>query len=162
MVSKEYLFHSTYFFFSLPHIISSFFSFFDNEYVSYYKKHLFLYLPALLIATATLLYVDYLLGIVFFLINDVWHGIKQKVGIALILGAKPNLLHKIWTFLPFVTSSIAFIYFIRPAAYPDAFLPFISPILFIGVILIFISMILMMYKNVPAVRWYIFSVSVLF
>lgn len=150
------------FLFSLPHIISSFFSFLDREYVSYYKKYLFFYLPGLLIATATLLYVDYLLGIVFFLVNDVWHGIKQKVGIALILGAKADWLHRVWTFLPFITSSLAFVYFIRPEVYPDFFVPFISPTLFIGAILILISMIAMMYKNIPAVRWYIFGVSLLF
>ena len=88
------------FIFNLPHIIASFFSFFDREYVKYYQTHLFIYLPALLIATALLLYIDWRLGIAFFLINDVWHGIKQKVGIALILGAKPDWLHKAWTIFP--------------------------------------------------------------
>ena len=83
------------FIFDLPHIMASFFSFFDREYVSYYKKHLFFYLPGLLIATALLLFVNYELGLVFYLVNDLWHGIRQKVGIALILGARPGTLHNL-------------------------------------------------------------------
>lgn len=150
------------FIFNLPHVIASFFSFFDREYVQHYRKQLFFYLPALLIATAVLLYVDYRLGIVFFLINDIWHGVKQKVGIALILGARPGWIHKVWTLLPFVTSSIAFVYFLRPDAYPDPILPFLSPILLVGAILLFISMVLMIWSSVPKVRLYIFSVSMLF
>ena len=147
--------------FNLPHIIASFFSFFDREYVSHYKKYLFGYLPLLLIGTGILLYVDYRLGIAFYLLNDIWHGIKQKVGIALILGAKPGWLHREWTLSAFFISSIAYVYIIFPDAYPPAIVPYISPVLFGGVVLFFISMIVMIWKSAPTVRWYIFSVSAL-
>lgn len=150
------------FIFNLPHIIASFFSFFDREYVTYYRKHLFFYLPMLLIATALLLFVNWELGLVFFILNDVWHGIKQKVGIALILGARPGLLHKIWTLLPFYITAVVYTYFLIPQVYPDYLLPFVSPSILLGVIGLFIVMILMMWKSVPQVRLYIFLVSVLF
>jgi hypothetical protein len=150
------------FIFNLPHIIASFFSFFDKEYVQYYQRQLSFHLPALLIATALLLYIDWRLGIVFFLINDVWHGIKQKVGIALILGAKPDWVHKAWTISPFVVFAVAYIYFIIPDAYPEQLIPIISPTLLIGNVAILLLMIVMMMRAVPAVRWYIFNVSMLF
>lgn len=150
------------FIFNLPHILASFFSFFDREYVGYYKKHLFIYLPGLLIATGILLFYNYELGIAFFLINDVWHGLRQKTGIALILGAKPGWLQNVWTFLPFLVTALIYIYNIVPDVYPDAVIPLISPVVFVGIILLFFTMLLKMYKSVPAVRLYIFLVSCLF
>jgi hypothetical protein len=150
------------FIFNLPHIVASFFSFLDKEYVQHYRKHLFLYLPLVLIATTLILFENYLLGLVIFLVSDIWHGVKQKVGIALILGARPGFLHTAWTWIAFVTSAVAFVFIIRPSAFPDAVLPYISPTLFIGTVLILLSMLLMIWKSVPKVRWYIFAVSMLF
>lgn len=150
------------FLFGLPHIIGSFFSFFDGEYLDYYRKYLFFYLPGLLIATAILLFVNFELGVVFFLVNDVWHGIKQKVGIALILGAKLNWLHYLWTALPFITSSLAFVYFLMPQVFPVYTLPYISPIIFVGAIILFFTMLAKIRESKPDVRLYIFLVSVLF
>lgn len=150
------------FVFNLPHIIASFFSFFDTEYVKHYRKHLFLYLPLVLIGTAILLWWDYRLGIAFFLINDVWHGVKQKVGIGLIMGARPSLLFKAWTLIPFITTSIAIIYFVSPSVIPSWFIPYISPILFGGAILLVGVLVAMLVKSAPRVRMYIFAVSALF
>tara|TARA_B100000508_G_C11459098_1_gene278263 strand:- start:319 stop:1311 length:993 start_codon:yes stop_codon:yes gene_type:complete len=150
------------FLFVLPHIIASFFSFFDNEYVSYYRRHLFLYLPLVLIGTALLLYFDYRLGIAFFLINDVWHGVKQKVGIGLILGARPNWLFHTWKLLPFVTTSIAILYYVSPSVIPFWFIQYISPVLFVGAILILATMVAMVIRSAASVKWYVFAVSGLF
>ena len=150
------------FIFNLPHIIASFFSFFDREYISYYRKYLFGYLPLLLLGTGLLLSIDFRLGFVLYMIYDIWHGVKQQVGVALILGAKPTWLHKVWTSLAFISASIAYVYILIPDMYPPAFVPFISPVLFIGVLSFFVSMVIMIWKSIPAVRWYIFSVSMLF
>lgn len=151
------------FIFNFPHIIASFFSFFDSEYVRFYKKHLFVYLPLILLGTALLLYENYLLGLVVFLASDIWHGVKQKVGIALILGARPGMLHTLWTWTAFVTSTIAFIYIILgEEVFPDFFLPYLSPTLLLGALLILGSMILMMWQSAAKVRLYIFAVSMLF
>lgn len=150
------------FIFNLPHIIASLLSFFDGEYVTYYKRHLFFYLPTLLIATALLLFVNYELGIAFFLISDVWHGIKQKTGIALLLGARPGWLHHLWTFLPFFTTAVVYIYFIIPSVFPEVLEPLISPVILAGIVALFLVMILKMWQSVPEVRLYIFLVSLLF
>ncbi|MCA9356975.1 hypothetical protein H6784_03925 [Candidatus Nomurabacteria bacterium] len=148
--------------FNLPHVIASFFGFLDKEYVSYYRKHLYFYLPVILIGTALLLFVDYKLGLAFYLVNDVWHGIKQKVGIALILGARPGWLHKAWTFLPFFTSSVAYIYFIVPEVLTEKLINYISPSLLISMILLVFVVIAKLKQSAPAVRSYIFLVSALF
>ncbi|GEM_PF-940589 len=148
--------------FLLPHIIASFFSFFDRQYVRYYKKHLFVYLPLLLTGTALLLYYNFVWGLVFFLLNDIWHGVRQQVGIGLILGAKPGILHRLWTLVPFFVGSVAYVYIVHPSAYLDAIVPYISPALLIGEILILLIMIAEMWVSPAHVRLYIFLVSMLF
>ncbi len=148
--------------FNLPHIIASFFSFVDTEYVRYYRRHLFVYLPMLLVGTALLLWYDYLWGLVFFLINDMWHGVRQQVGISLILGSKPGHIHRLWTLAPFVMGSIAYVYMLRPDAFPDDLLPYLSPVLFIGAILTLLTMAAKLWTSPSSVRWYIFAVSMMF
>jgi hypothetical protein len=148
--------------FNLPHIIASFFSFFDSEYVQYYRRHLTLYLPLLLTATAVLLYYDFVLGLVFFLVNDIWHGVRQQAGISLILGSKYGVIHRLWTILPFITASIAYVYIIRPNAYPDFLVSYISPVLLIGMILFFFVMIAKIVTSPIGARWFVFFASMLF
>lgn len=148
--------------FLLPHIIASFFSFFDREYVHYYRKHLFIYLPLLLIGTALLLYYNFVWGLVFFLVNDMWHGVRQQVGIGLILGAKPGMLYQLWTLLPFFVGSVAYVWVVQPSAYLAVLVPYISPALFIGVLLILLIMIALMKTSPAMVRWYIFAASMMF
>lgn len=148
--------------FLLPHIIASFFSFFNREYVRYYSKDLFIYLPLLLIGTALLLYYNFVWGLLFFLLNDIWHGVRQQVGIGLILGAKPGIIHRLWTLVPFVTASIAYVYILRPSAYPEVLVPYISPALFVGILLIILITAVNMWVSPATVRWYIFAVSMLF
>lgn len=150
------------FIFDLPHIIASFFSFFDKEYVSYYKKHLFFYLPGLLIATAILLFVNFELGLAFYLVNDIWHGVRQKVGIALILGARPGKLHTAWTLVPFIVFSIAYVGASLPDFFSDSLTPYIMPGIGAGVAILFVLMCLRLWYSHPKVRWYIFAVSMLF
>jgi hypothetical protein len=150
------------FVFNLPHIIASFFSFFDAEYVRHYRRHLFLYLPLVLVFTGLLLWWDYRLGIAFFLINDVWHGVRQKVGIGLILGARPSPLFTAWTLVPFITTSLAILYFISPSSIPDWFHPYFIETLTVGALLIVWITVAMLMKAAPKVRLYIFSVSALF
>lgn len=148
--------------FLLPHIIASFFSFFDHEYIGYYKKHLFIYLPLLLAGTALLLYYDFVWGLVFFLINDMWHGVRQQVGVGLILGARPGIMHRLWTLVPFFVGSIGYVFIVRPTAFLDVFMPYISPALFIGEILVVLIMFVQLYRSPKQVRWYIFAASMLF
>lgn len=148
--------------FLLPHIIASFFSFLDREYVSYYKRHLFIYLPLLLTGTALLLYYDFVWGLIFFLVNDMWHGVRQQVGVGLILGARPGMMHRLWTFVSFFVGSLAYVYMVRPTAFADGLVPYISPALFTGIALLIVIMLVQLYRSPAQVRWYIFFVSILF
>jgi hypothetical protein len=149
-------------FFELPHIIASFFGFADKEYISHYKKHLLFYLPLILVATGILLYVNFALGITLYLVGTVWHGLKQQTGIALILGARPGWLHSLWTLIPVVITSLAYVYYIVPEVVPKVVVPLISPIIFFGVFLLIIITLVKMWQSVPKVRLYVLCVSSLF
>jgi len=150
------------FIFDLPHVMASFFSFFDKEYISYYKKHLFFYLPGLLTATAILLFINYELGLVFYLLNDLWHGMRQKAGIALILGARPGRLHTAWMLVPFITFGFAYVFAMRPNFFSTALSQHFTLGISIGIVIIFILTFLKIKYSAPKVRWYIFAVSMLF
>jgi len=150
------------FVFDLPHVIASFFSFFDKEYVSYYKKHLCLYLPGFLAATALLFLVNFELGIVFYLLNDLWHSLRQKVGIALILGARPGLLHTAWTIVPFVFMGFGYISTLRPDTFSSDFTASMIAIGPVAVGILFVLMLLKIHDSAPKARLYIFAVSMLF
>lgn len=119
-------------------------------------------MPGLLIATAVLLYVNYELGIVFYLLNDLWHGVKQKTGIALILGAKPGVLHRVWTILPFITSGIVYVYIISPSVIPQEFVPYIAPVAFVGVLSFVCVALLKLWLSPSRVRAYVLAVTMLF
>lgn len=148
--------------FELPHIMASFFGFFDDEYVSHYKKQLFVYLPIILLATLILLFVNYKLGFALYIVGTVWHGLKQQTGIALILGARPTLVHTIWTFVPIIITSMAHAFYILPDIFPPAVVPLISPIILFGIIALIFITIWRMWESDPKVRLYIFAVSSLF
>lgn len=143
------------FIFLLPHIIASLFSFFDSEYVSYYKKHLFIFLPIFLLITLVVLYFDYRYGLLLFFLTDAWHGIRQKVGIGLILGMKPGLVHRLWTYVPFATTSLVYVYFVLPEVVPNIIHKYISEILFIGALSIIFVSVLQLLRSDKKVYSYI-------
>jgi len=149
-------------FFELPHIIASFFGFADKEYFNHYKKHLLFFLPLILIATGVLLYVNFALGVTLYLVGTVWHGLKQQTGIALILGARPGWVHSVWTLVPIIITSLAYIYYIVPEVFPVQLIAYISPIIFAGIFLLILITILKMWQSVPKVRLYVLCVSSLF
>lgn len=149
-------------FFELPHIIASFFGFADKEYFTHYKKHLLFFLPLILIATSILLYVNFSLGVTLYLVGTVWHGLKQQTGIALILGARPGLVHTAWTLIPVVITSLAYVYYIVPEVFPPQLVPLISPIILLGIISLLIITSIKMWQSVPKVRLYVLCVSSLF
>lgn len=150
------------FIFNLPHIIASFVGFLDREYVGFYKKHLFLYLPLFLIATGILLFVNYELGLIFYFVNDVWHGLKQKAGIALILGARPGALHTVWTVIPFVLTSVIYVYLLLPQVFPLEIMHQVSMSILAGTVLFCLVTAIKVWKSAQKVRFYIFLFSIFF
>ncbi len=159
----ETLFHPVFlFFFLLPHIAASWFSFFDTEYISHYRKHMLIYLPLLLLATGILLYFDVRYGLLFFFLNDVWHGVRQKVGIGLILGAKPGLLNTLWTVFPFVSASLVYVFLVLPEVIPVLIFDQINEILLGSSVALFCVTVLLFRRYSGMLRWYVVGVSGLF
>jgi len=148
--------------FEMPHVLASFFGFFEKEYVTHYKKQLFIYLPLVLFATIVLLWIDFNLGFALYIVGTVWHGLKQQTGIALILGARPGYVHTAWTFIPIIITSLMHGFYILPDIYPDVFIQYLSPIILLGIIILFPITIWRMMQSDPKVRLYIFLVSSLF
>ena len=149
-------------FFELPHIIASFFSFADGEYLRYYKKQLFFYLPLLFVGTILLLTVSFSSAVVLYLVATVWHVLKQQTGIALILGARPGLAHTLWTIVPIGITSVVSIYFSAPELFPSQLLQGVSEILFGLVVLLLLVTGFRLYQAPKKVRLYILCVSSLF
>lgn len=149
-------------FFELPHIIASFFGFVDKEYVRHYKKHLFVYLPLILAGTGVLMWWNFELGVTLYLVGTVWHGLKQQTGIALILGARPGWHHTLWTVVPVVITSLAYVYYIVPDIYPNVLIPLINPIVLFGIVSLMFITAWKMWVSKPEVRLYIVCVSCLF
>jgi hypothetical protein len=101
-------------FFEVPHIIASFLGFADKEYVQRYKVSLLIVLPLLLLSVGFLMYLNFTATVILYFCATMYHVIKQQTGIALILGAKKNLGHKVWSFLALLITTILYVYLILP------------------------------------------------
>lgn len=86
-------------FFELPHIISSFVSYADSEYLKFYKRNIFIYLPALLCITLLIMGVSIEFAFLSYLAYTMYHAIKQQTGIAKMFVGKSTVLHTFWSVL---------------------------------------------------------------
>ena len=83
--------------FEMPHIIASFVGFADREYTGHYLKHLRLGIPLLLIVFAVLLWIDFEIAVMVYLMATMYHVMKQQTGIALLFGIPKNRWHHLWS-----------------------------------------------------------------
>lgn len=97
-------------FFELPHIIASFLGFADKEYIKQYKHSLLFVLPVLLGTVGFLMYLNFMATVILYLCATMYHVIKQQTGIALILGAKKDIGHRVWSALGLGIVTILYVY----------------------------------------------------
>lgn len=102
-------------FFELPHILASYLGFIDREYVVHYSRHLFIWLPLILLSFLGLLWVNLNLAVVIYLIFTIYHVIKQQTGIALLFGVRKNLTYQLWTWLAILITTLNFLMIVGPA-----------------------------------------------
>ncbi len=108
--------------FELPHIIASFFGFFQKEYVQHYKRHLVFGLPLFLLVFLILIGIDFYAAIVFYLVATLYHVVRQQTGIAHFFAVPKNLWHWLWAW--FLIAGSASIYIImQPAFVPMEYQP---------------------------------------
>jgi len=101
-------------FFEMPHIIASFLGFADREYIQRYKFSLSVVLPLLLLGVGFLMYLNFMAAVLLYLCATMYHVIKQQTGIALILGARKNTGHQVWSFLALWITTILYVILILP------------------------------------------------
>ena len=101
--------------FELPHVIASFFGFFQKEYAKHYKRHLFFGLPLFLLAFLIILGVDFYVAVVAYLIATLFHVVRQQTGIAHFFGVPKNKWHWWWSW--FLIAGLASMYIIMQPAF---------------------------------------------
>lgn len=142
--------------FELPHIVGSFLSFADREYIQHYHKQLFIGLPIILVLIGSLLYWNLTMAIVLYLVATMYHVIKQQTGISILLGAARGLLHKVWTWSGIVTTSLLFVYFLLPGLFPAVVLgPMNYAFLLLTVLFVVAGMIVWKQTQSAAARSYV-------
>jgi hypothetical protein len=83
--------------FELPHVIASFFGFFQTRYLNHYRKQLSVGLPIALGTFGLLLGYDFYTAFLVYLVATLFHVIRQQAGIAHFFGVPKNRWHWWWT-----------------------------------------------------------------
>lgn len=143
--------------FELPHVIASFFGFFQKEYIRHYRAHLLFGIPLLLLVFISLVGFSFYSAVLAYIVVTLFHVIRQQTGIAHFFGVPKNRWHWWWSWTLIV--GLASIYLVmQPSYLPEEY---IAPLLllikvtlivsaFLGVKLIFLT------KNRFG-AWYIFA-----
>ncbi len=103
---EELLFYAIIF--NIPHVIASFLSLADADYLRFYGKKLYLGLPILLSAAAVLIYLAPLGALIAYIVFTMYHFRMQQAGTALFFIGKPPRLYMLWVWLSVATASILY------------------------------------------------------
>jgi hypothetical protein len=122
----------------LPHIMGSFISYADNEYIRFYKKKIFFKLPLLLIGVAVLFFFQPELTFALYIVYTMYHSLKQQTGIAGILVGKKSAMHTWWTYAAIIVAVIGNFYLFTPQL--GMFAPYINLPVFTFSLLVFIAL----------------------
>lgn len=79
-----------------PHVFASFFSYFDKEYLSFYKDEFFGKLPYVLLTGLIIAYYDVTLAAIAILIYTVYHVISQAGGISAMIARLKFPFYNVW------------------------------------------------------------------
>jgi hypothetical protein len=105
--------------FNVPHIVASYFSFCDKQYLQHYKKQLLLVLslaPALAIGIPALVGPDAFLA--FFAVATMYHVLAQQLGISLSLAKiKSSLSFSVWKLTAISGSCCMYLYLFSPSSF---------------------------------------------
>jgi hypothetical protein len=107
--------------FDLPHILASFFSLADKEYLVRYKQRL-AWLPLVLAGFLLLLLVYPPVAIVAFITYTMYHLVAQQAGIGYIFGGRPHPLHRLWIYTSTAFLALGYLYLYFPEVLPKQIL----------------------------------------
>ena len=137
--------------FELPHIIGSFLSFADKEYVQHYKRALVRGLPVVLIVVSALLYFNLQVAFVCYLVATVYHVIKQQTGIGLLLGAARGRWFVWWSYSGIIVTSLLYVFFILPELFPTNTLGLLNIAVLVGIVGFVVCGLVVRAKSVPKI-----------
>lgn len=100
--------------FEMPHIFASFIGFLDKEYVTYYRSHLMIGLPLMLLGFFVLLWTDFVTAVAAYLAATMYHVIRQQTGIALMFGVPKNKWHERWTWSLVLSTAVMYVAIMLP------------------------------------------------
>lgn len=136
--------------FGTPHILASFFSLADRDYLAAYGTRLTVKLPLLLISIGLITYFFTPVGILIFVAYTMYHVVFQQAGLSLVFGAKFSKAFGAWRALPvlFITMGHMAVY------YPDliAFMDGWSGPLLTVLVSSFVLLSFYLYGRIPSVR----------
>jgi len=108
--------------FNFPHIIASFFSFADKEYLFYYRQPLMYGLPIIGLSAVVLPWLSIEATIMVIILYTMYHNVSQQTGIASILMQYRDKWTKIWRW-----SVVVFALFLYAMVYPSSLQVHIRP-----------------------------------
>lgn len=108
-------------FFELPHIITSFIGFLDREYVVFYARHLFIWLPLILAGFSLLVWWQITLAIVLYLVATTYHVMSQLTGISLMFGIPKNTVYQVWSWMAIFIATFIYLAIAAPHLVGDKF-----------------------------------------
>jgi hypothetical protein len=131
-------------FFELPHILSSFIGFFDREYVRFYRRQLFFWLPMFLGGFAVLIWWNLMVAIVLYLVGTTYHVMRQQTGIALMFGVRKDRWHALWSWSAVLVTAIVYLTVGAPEVLGDVYMSYLHQIttLLLGVVAV-VSLVIM-------------------
>lgn len=104
--------------FNVPHIVASYFSLADREYLAFYKRKLLFVLP-LVLGLFVLLGIFYPpLAYVLFIAYTLYHVVFQQAGLTLLFGARFSKWFDVWRWLPVVFVTLGHLSIYHPALIP--------------------------------------------
>jgi hypothetical protein len=96
--------------FNIPHIMTSFISYFDKEYIIFYKKNLVFGFIGICIFSYSLVTIHYEFAAISLIFYTMYHVLMQQMGIATIMMRGTNTYYKYWRFVGIIIASILYLF----------------------------------------------------
>lgn len=145
-------------FFELPHIIASFVSYADRDYVNFYRHKLFVRLPILVVFVVAMIYVNFAIVFSIYVFYTMYHVLKQQTGVASMLLRRNDIFHKLWTYTAIAATSLSFFYVYSSAIEVGSlsFWPDLTLITAFTLLFVVVSMIYANYLSKKGMGWWYF------
>ena len=116
--------------FNLPHILASFFSFADKEYLHFYKSKLAWGTPIIALAALLLPHINLNLTVLIIVLYTMYHNISQQTGVSTIVMRARPLLYQYWRWTT-ILLALTLYFLVYPSIINKYLFPYRFPLLLI-------------------------------